>query len=748
MRLYEDIHLETTDRAFILRNDRLTLRFARRTGAWEGLAYAGEPETDLIGAGALSDSVDIELDGVWLIAAHDATLDGYEVNIDPPSASASLQMRFDLPARGRLVHSVTLTAGATRVARALRWTSAAGAPDTQFTRFRLALPDIRLGCPQRVLFDAPGPFPFWDRDEGPRAFIPIATPVDRLVDHRDYPYFSAPDTGLGLVSLSRPAEAAEGFNAARPGLCIAAWMATRGETGYTPLVTRAGDAVTLAFLEERATRLAAHLTVSSGVQHLVITPALPDALHAYRDNIARTLPPLQSGPALDWVREMVLLEVMPKYFLAGTSAPGDALTHEGTAPAAFRNLASRLPLYRDIGITAIHLMPHWKGGYSPIDLFAVDPAYGTAADLRALVDTAHRLGMRFLFDLVIHGFNEASPVLSERQDLFFRDVAGNLARHPTWGSMSTDWASSAYQGYMADLARFNLREYDIDGYRVDAASFKGPNWDPALSYPAYLSGTAGADVIAAMLNAMRETKPGAVMLNEVFGPGFYTVCDLAHDNMTMGPQLFLEQLEAGEVTAATYKAHLANVREALPDGAGARRVYFARNHDTSWFYHFNGYTPRFAALDAIHAFFGIPEVFAGDPDHGPNPDTALWDFYRTIFTARRRYPELVWGEVALREVVVDNPMVFAGARRVPGQATSLVVVSLSDRHEQVLVEAPVRRWGLRGVPFWFDVLSGKALGAGAALPVSRNERDPGAGWALRLAPGEVVLGRWLAGLTS
>jgi hypothetical protein len=733
MRLYEDIHLETTGQEFILRNDRLSLRFGQQTGAWIGLAYAGDPEAQFISATALSDSFDVEIDDVWRVAAHGATFDGYELSVDPPAASASLHLRFDVAGRGQLVHTITLTSGATRVARSVRWISSSAAPDRRFMRFRLALPGIRLDSSEHVFFDAPGPFPFWDRDEGPRAFIPIDTPVVQLTEGKDYPYFSAPDTGLGLISLSRPASTAEGSNSGRPGLCIAAWMSTGGETGYQPVVTRTGDALTLAFLEERATRLAPHLTVSSGVQHLVITPALQQALPAYRDDTARALPPLETGSDVDWIRETVLLEVMPKYFLPETPS-----SSEGGASSAFSDLAARLPFYRDIGFTAIHLMPHWKGGYSPIDLFAVDPAYGNPGELRALVDTAHRLGMRVLFDLVIHGFNEASPVIRERPDLFFRDVAGNLARHPTWRSVSTDWASSAYQGYMADLARFNLREYDIDGYRVDAASFKGPNWDPALRYPAYLSGTAAADVIGAMLNAMRETKPGAVMLNEVFGPGFYTVCDLAHDNMTMGPQLFLEQLETGAVTASTYKAHLANVSEALPPGEGARRVYFARNHDTSWFYHFNGYTPQFVALDAIHAFFAIPEVFAGDPDHGPNPDAALWEHYRAIFTARRRYPELIWGDVVLREVVADNPMIFTGARRIKGGATSIVAISLSDREEQVTIEAPVRRWALRGAPLWFDVMTGQLL------PASEKQRATDVGWTLRLAPGQVVLGRWHA----
>ncbi|MEJ7712336.1 MAG: hypothetical protein WKF84_21385 [Pyrinomonadaceae bacterium] len=36
---------------------------------------------------------------------------------------------------------------------------------------------------------------------------------------------------------------------------------------------------------------------------------------------------------------------------------------------------------------------------------------------------------------------------------------------------------------------------------------------------------------------------------------------------------------------------------ALP--IGANRVFYTRNHDTSWFYHFNGYTPRFMSMEAV-----------------------------------------------------------------------------------------------------------------------------------------------------
>jgi 1,4-alpha-glucan branching enzyme len=135
-------------------------------------------------------------------------------------------------------------------------------------------------------------------------------------------------------------------------------------------------------------------------------------------------------------------------------------------------------------------MPHWTGGYSPIDPYTVEPSIGSAEDLKEMVKTAHSLGMRVLLDLVIHGVNRLSPIVRQRPELFQKDEHGLIVPHQTWGSMSTDAASPAYRQYMTDLALHDLRTYDIDGYRVDANAYKMPNWDPAAPDSPGVSGPA------------------------------------------------------------------------------------------------------------------------------------------------------------------------------------------------------------------------------------------------------------------
>ncbi len=367
---------------------------------------------------------------------------------------------------------------------------------------------------------------------------------------------------------------------------------------------------------------------------------------------------------------MVLLEVYPAYYEGG-----------------FKEIAQRLPAYREIGFNTLYLMPHWEGGYSPIDLYAVEPSYGTADDLKALVQTAHGLGMHVLFDMVIHGFNKKSPVPEQHPELFVHNEQGELELHRTWKSITCDWASPAYQQYMADLAAHDAEEYGIDGYRVDAATYKTPNWNADIPYPAYRSGSAAPEVLAKILQALRARNPEAVLLNEVFGPLYYSVCNLVHDNQTEAVPFLLEKMDKNEIVADTYKQHLANVFEALP--LGSRRVIYARNHDTSWFYRFGGYTPRFMAMEAIHAFFAIPSIFAGDRKHAPHPDDdpATYDYYKKLFAYRKKMPELIRGEIVLREVECDNPWVFAGIRRLENRSV-LIVVSLSANEGTAQIEIP------------------------------------------------------------
>src|SRR6185437_5965893 len=83
-----------------------------------------------------------------------------------------------------------------------------------------------------------------------------------------------------------------------------------------------------------------------------------------------------------------------------------------TPAGTFRGAIELLPYLRDLGVTAIELMPladfagrrNW--GYDGVALFAPSRAYGRPDDLRAFVDAAHAHDLAVIIDVV---YNHLGP---------------------------------------------------------------------------------------------------------------------------------------------------------------------------------------------------------------------------------------------------------------------------------------------------------------------------------------------------
>ncbi|NJM09034.1 maltose alpha-D-glucosyltransferase, partial [Candidatus Gracilibacteria bacterium] len=78
---------------------------------------------------------------------------------------------------------------------------------------------------------------------------------------------------------------------------------------------------------------------------------------------------------------------------------------DGDGIGDFKGLTSRLDYLQDLGITAIWLMPFYPSplrddGYDIADYNAVNPSYGTVADVRQFIREAHKRGLKVITELV------------------------------------------------------------------------------------------------------------------------------------------------------------------------------------------------------------------------------------------------------------------------------------------------------------------------------------------------------------
>ncbi|HTP27848.1 MAG TPA: malto-oligosyltrehalose trehalohydrolase [Anaeromyxobacteraceae bacterium] len=142
-------------------------------------------------------------------------------------------------------------------------------------------------------------------------------------------------------------------------------------------------------------------------------------------------------------------------------------TPHGTFVAAAR----RLSALRDLGVTAVELMPvaafpgrrNW--GYDGVAPFAPASVYGAPDDLRALVNAAHGLGMGVLLDVVYNHLGPDGNYLGAFSRFYF-----DSAIHTPWGAaLNFGGAESGpVRAYFLENAAHWLLEYHFDGLRLDA----------------------------------------------------------------------------------------------------------------------------------------------------------------------------------------------------------------------------------------------------------------------------------------
>jgi maltooligosyltrehalose trehalohydrolase len=146
--------------------------------------------------------------------------------------------------------------------------------------------------------------------------------------------------------------------------------------------------------------------------------------------------------------------------------------HVGTFSdeATFRGVIPNLPDLRELGVTAVEIMPvaefpgtrNW--GYDGVHLYAPQSSYGGPEELRTLVDAAHAEGLGVILDVVYNHVGPEGNYLESYGPYFTR-------RYTTpWGPALNydDAESDEVRRLVIDNALYWVTEYHVDGLRLDA----------------------------------------------------------------------------------------------------------------------------------------------------------------------------------------------------------------------------------------------------------------------------------------
>ncbi|MDO5422428.1 MAG: alpha-amylase family glycosyl hydrolase [Eubacteriales bacterium] len=151
----------------------------------------------------------------------------------------------------------------------------------------------------------------------------------------------------------------------------------------------------------------------------------------------------------------------------------------------FQALIEKLPEIKKMGFNVIEVMPRFPfPGYSVFNWRDIDTTYGSEEGLRRMIQEAHKLGIRVILDVVLHGPYEYdskavglpdSPHTTQGVPWYAKHESGKDAR--TY-SHSFDMSHPAYVSYLIETLLGYIENLKTDGFRFDAQHWNMfPNWD-------------------------------------------------------------------------------------------------------------------------------------------------------------------------------------------------------------------------------------------------------------------------------
>ncbi|MEN9934641.1 MAG: hypothetical protein RLZZ387_1220 [Chloroflexota bacterium] len=557
------------------------------------------------------------------------------------------------------------------------------------------------------------------RVEAPGNVIRAGVPASRLLEPVPIATAGSVMGSTGLLAVHHPGQ----------GQTVVIWPFSRTEIGAT-VVQTVRDTLRCTITTELAGRLAPNTSLCYGAIHF---DALPLPWEQVRDQMPHWYGTLGLSTPHDrpgWIEAASIFEVQI----------GGSVFYGGYRYAPYptvRDLIDDLERIKGLGFDMLQIMPRQPyPSYNVHDYADITTSYGDEDDLRELVATCHRLGMRVILDILLHGVIDQEVMaqtaarvrsgpymrrMEESGDTFHgtdsgvRDVyriawsrhildfepywsGGSPPRHrladehPEWFMRDSqqniigiytkafDVANVDWQHYFADACEALVRRLDIDGFRFDAPTYNHlPNWSEPTAQRASYSPLGCLQLFDMLRGRLKRLKPDAILYTEPSGVLFRQAMDITYN---YDEQWLIGSVMAGNSgsspTAVRHGCDLAawfrDRNAVLPQGALI--THHIDSHDTFWWPLPGGKWRREQfGIDATRALLAVFALSGGSYMTFVGGEEGLEEDLRRVHRLRATWPALGRGEADYTAVSSDNDAIYAVLRH--GDVPALVLVNMS-----------------------------------------------------------------------
>ena len=419
----------------------------------------------------------------------------------------------------------------------------------------------------------------------------------------------------------------------------------------------------------------------------------------------------------EWVKDAVVYNIFPDSFasgkcrIAGTSQPRQfgGQTLRGRLGGTLEGVTRNIDYLKNLGINCVYLNPIFAAGeyhkYDLLDYYHADPCFGGDEAFREMVEALHAANIRVIIDGVFNHcgwhFFAFEDVLKNQEKSPYRDWFYDLTfpvRRPETAEELPDYACFAYERMMPKLNTANpevrkyfcgvgaywVREYHIDGWRLDVASEVNDGFWRAFR------------------EAVKGVDPEALLIGEVWeSAGHWLRGDMFDSAMNYDFRKNCRDffgLEA--ISAREFSARVTDMMYRYPTGILQGQLNLLDSHDVNRFLSYcRGDIRRFRLAEVfLFTSPGAPSVFYGDELgmdgnseftlRGPMPwNTPRHDeraFFKSLTALRRDNEALATG--SFRAVYADEKGLMVYRRALSGQR---ITVALNGRNDTVSVAAHV-----------------------------------------------------------